>query len=178
MWDGQCTYLRSVSSWVRRPRSRSKTPRSLWWIFQAKEYSITEVDFNYETHLRHKHYRPYRPVRKALWPNHQQWTTAYGGRKVRLVYGLHHRTNLWIHKTTLQTPTVVRNPYLPRDGQPLQAYLLWKVSTFPCKSTKWPKWNGIKNVNQQLLITRKGENQRQRSRSQPRKRQWKRRQTR
>ncbi len=66
-----------------------------------------------------------------------------------------------MHKTTLQTPTVVRDPYLPRGGQPLQAYLLWKVSAFPCESTKWNKWHGIKNVNQQLLITRKGENQRQ-----------------
>jgi hypothetical protein len=31
---------------------------------------------------------------EAMWSNHQQWTTAYGERKVRLVYGLHHQTNL------------------------------------------------------------------------------------
>jgi hypothetical protein len=46
-----------------------------------------------------------------------------GRRKVRLVYGLHHRTNLRIYKATLQTPTVVRDTYLPRDGKSLQAHL-------------------------------------------------------
>ncbi len=166
MWDGQCTHLRSVSSWVWRPRCRSENPSSLSWVFQTKEYSIEKIDVDNESHISHKHYRPYIPVWETVWTDYQQWPTPYRRRKYRLVYGLHPRTNLQIHKTILQTLTAVRDTYQPRDGQPLQAHLLWKVPTFPCESTKW---NGWQIVNKQLPqhITWKGERQRQRPRLQP-----------
>ncbi len=43
MWEWQCTYLGAVSSWVWRPRSRSKTTRSLWWIFQARNTALRKL---------------------------------------------------------------------------------------------------------------------------------------